>query len=106
MAPPPGCPNQTLQVRSVSLSPTASPRLWGIRNKDRLIVDNGISVPVKVRPCQCRSDGIALEVATDHQSSQPGSQVGPRHPTGNPIEPSCIRLSRGGTQVRIVVRLG
>ena len=70
------------------LETTASQRLWGIRHKARLIVDNGIAGPVKCRPCQCRSDGIALEGATDHHSAQPGETVAPRHPPGNPRAPS------------------
>jgi hypothetical protein len=53
-----------------------------------MIFDNCISVQVKFLPCKCRSDGISLEVATDHQSSKQGSKVVTRNPTGNPIEHS------------------
>jgi hypothetical protein len=60
-----------------------------------VIFDHWISVQVKFLPCTCRSDGISLEAATDHQSSQQGSKVVTRHPTGNPIEPSCIGIRLG-----------
>ena len=60
-----------------------------------MIFDHGISVQVKFLPCTCRRDGIPLEVATDHQSAQQGSTVVTRHPTGNPLEPSCIGIRLG-----------
>ncbi len=43
---------------------------------------------------------MIFDNSTDHQSQKRGEKVVTRHPTGNPIEPSCIR-----TGIRIHVCL-
>jgi hypothetical protein len=70
------------------LETKASQRPGGLRNKDRLIVDNYRGVQVQFLSCRCRSERLSLAVATDHHSSKPGSTVGTRTPTGNALEPS------------------
>ena len=62
----------TRQVRSVSLKPEPSQRLWGIGSIDRTIFDNSISVQVQFLPLRCRGDSISPAVATDHQSAKRG----------------------------------